>query len=95
MKTALVVVVVVLVVALVVTLALPVFGPVLSRFSHSWVIGALFSSWLLFWSLVLFTGLVSAAVIIVAWRILKGRCAAVRRDGPPELRHLHADAENH
>ena len=37
MKTALVVVVVVLVVALVVTLALPVFGPVLSRFSHSWV----------------------------------------------------------
>jgi hypothetical protein len=95
-----VVVVVVLVVALVVTLALPVFGPVLSRFSHSWVIGALFSSWLLFWSLVLFTGLVSAVVIIVAWRILKGRilkgrCAAVRRDGPPELRHFHADAENH
>ena len=84
MKTALVVMVVVLAVALVVTLAPPVYGPVLNRYSGSWVIGALFSSWLLFWSFVLFTGLVLAVVIIVAWRILKGRCAAVRREGPPE-----------
>ena len=84
MKTALVVMVVVLAVALVVTLAPPVYGPVLNRYAGSWVIGAFFSSWLLFWSFVLFTGLVLAVVIIVAWRILKGRCAAVRREGPPE-----------
>ncbi len=69
MKTALVVLVVVVVAALVVALALPVFGPVLNRFADTWVVGALFSSWLLFWSFVLFLGLVLAVVIVVGWRV--------------------------
>ncbi len=81
MKTALVVGLVAVVFALVVTLALPVFGPVLDQFAESWVGGALFSSWLLFWSFVLSTGLVLAAVIVVVWRILQGRCVALRRNG--------------
>lgn len=75
------VLVVVLLVALVVTLALPVSAPVLNRFAGTWVIGALFSSWLLFWSFVLFMGLVLAVVIMVGWRMLTGRCVAFRRDG--------------
>ena len=69
MKTALVVLVGVVVVALAVALALPVFGPVLNRFADTWVVGALFSSWLLFWSFVLFPGLVLAVVIVVGWRV--------------------------
>ena len=81
MKTALLVGLVVVVFALVVTLALPAFGPMLDQFAESWVVGALFSSWLLFWSSVLFTGLVLAAVIVVVWRILQGRCVALRRNG--------------
>ena len=83
MKTALVVGLVVIVFALVVTLALSlgVFGPVLDQFAESWVVGALFSSFLLFWFSVLFTGLVLAAVIVVVWRILQGRCVALRRNG--------------
>ena len=95
MKTALVVGLVVAVYALVVTLALsvfvvnlalsafgPVFGPVLlASFAEYWGVGALFSFALLFWSFVLATGLVLAAVIVVVWRILQGRCVALRRNG--------------
>ena len=81
MKTALVILLVVIVYALVVTLTLPVFGPELDRFAESWVVGALFSSWLLFWSFVLFTGLALAAVVVVPFRILKVKCAASRREG--------------
>ena len=81
MKTALAVVMVVVGFALVVTLVLPAFGSVLDQFAESWVVGALFSSVLLFWSSVLFTGLVLAAVGAVALRILKERCIAFRRDG--------------
>ncbi len=68
MKTALVFGGVVAAVALVVTLALPMLGPVLDRYAESWVIGAVFNSWLLFWGLVLFAGLVVASVSIVALR---------------------------
>ena len=70
MKMALVFGGVVAAVALVVTLALPIMlGPVLDRYPESWVIGAVFnSSWLLFWGLVLFAGLVVASVSIVALR---------------------------
>ena len=82
MKTALVVGLVVVVYALVVTLTLPVVGPVLLvPFAESWAVGALFSSWLLFWSFVLSTGLVLAIVSVVAWRVLQGRCVVLRRDG--------------
>ena len=81
MKTALVVMLVVVTYALVVTLAISVFGSGLDQFAESWVVGALFSSWLLFWSFVLFTGLALAAVIVVAFRILKVRCVAFRRNG--------------
>ena len=81
MKTALVVLLVVVIYALVVTLAIPVFGPRLDRFAESWILGALFSSWLLYWSFVLVTGLALAFVIVVAWRILDARCVAFRRDG--------------
>ena len=81
MKTSLVVVLVVVVYALVVTLAIPMFGPGLDQFGSSWVVGALFSSWLLFWSFVLFTGLALAAIVVVTFRILKARCVAFRRDG--------------
>ena len=81
MKTALVVLLVVVAYALVVTLAIPVFGPGLDQFAESWVVGALFSSGLLFWSFVLFTGLALAAVIVVAFRILKARSVAFRRNG--------------
>ncbi len=95
MKTALVVGLVVAVYALVVTLSLsafvvtlalsafgPVFGPVLlASFAEYWGVGALFSFSLLFWSFVLATGLVLAAVIVVVWRILQGRCVALRRNG--------------
>ena len=70
------VLVVVLLVALAVALALPVFGPVLNRFAETWFVGALFSSWLLFWSSVLFTGLVSA-VVVVGGSVLKRRCVFV------------------
>ena len=80
-KTALVVLVVVIVFALAVTLSLPVFAPVLNRFAETWVVAALFSSWLLFWSSVLFTGLVLAVVIVVGWSVLKRRCVAFRRNG--------------
>ena len=73
MKTALLVLVVVVVFGLVVTWALPMFGPVLDRFAESWVVVALFSAWLLFWSFVLFAGLVLAAVIVLGWRVLKVR----------------------
>ena len=68
MKTALVFGGVVAAVALVVTLALPMLGPVLDRYAESWVIGTVFNSWLLFWGLVLFAGLVVASVSIVALR---------------------------
>ena len=76
MKTALVFGGVVAAVALVVTLALSMLGPVLAihlgpvldRYAESWVIGAVFNSWLLFWGLVLFAGLVVASVSIVALR---------------------------
>ena len=68
MKTALVFGGVVAAVALVVTLALSMLGPVLDRYAESWVIGAVFNSWLLFWGLVLFAGLVVASVSIVALR---------------------------
>ncbi len=68
MKTALVFGGVVAAVTLVVTLALPMLGPVLDRYAESWVIGAAFNSWLLFWGLVLFAGLVVASVSIVALR---------------------------
>ena len=71
------VLVVVLLVALAVALALPVFGPMLNRFAETWFVGALFSSWLLFWSSVLFTGLVSAVVVVVGWSVLKRRCVFV------------------
>jgi hypothetical protein len=84
MKTALMVMFVVVVYTVVVILALPVFiFPVLDRFgfAESWVVGAIFNSWLLFWSCVLFTGLVLAVVIVVGWRILKGRCVAFTRGG--------------
>lgn len=81
MKTALAVVMVAVGFALVVTLVLPAFGPVLDRFAESWVVGALFSSGLLFWSVLLFTGLVLAAAGAVALRILKERCIVFRRDG--------------
>ena len=81
MKTALAVVMVVVGFALVVTLVLPAFVPVPDQFAESWVVGALFSSGLLFWSVVLFTGLVLAAVCVVALRILKERCIAFGRDG--------------
>lgn len=83
MKTALVVSLVVVAYALVVTLTFPVFGPRLGldRFAESWVLGALFSSSLLAWSFVLVTGFALAAVIVVAWRILQGRCVALRRNG--------------
>ena len=81
MKTALAVVMVGVGFALVVTQVLPAFGPVLDRFAESWVVGALFSSGLLFWSSVLFTGLVLAAVGAAALRVLKDRCIAFRRDG--------------
>lgn len=67
--------------ALVVTLVLPEFVPVPDQFAESWVVGALFSSGLLFWSSVLFTGLVLAAVGALALRILKKRCIAFRRGG--------------
>ena len=80
-KTALVVLVVVVGFALVVTLALPVFGPVLNRFAETWVVGALFSSFILFWSVVLFMGLVLAAVVVVGWRVLKVRCVTFGSDG--------------
>ena len=66
------------------TLALPVFLPVVvDRFdlAESLVVGAIFNSFLLFWSFVLFTGLVLAVVIVVGWRVLKVRCVAFRRDG--------------
>ena len=81
MKTALAVVMVVVGFALVVTLVLPALVPVPDQFAESWVVGALFSSGLLFWSLVLFTGLVLAGVGMVALRILKERCLAFRCDG--------------
>ena len=68
MKTALLFGSVVAAVALVVTLALPMLGPVLDKYAESWVIGAVFNSWLLFWGLVLFAGLVVASVSIVALR---------------------------
>ena len=68
MKTALVFGGVVAAVALIVTLALPMLGPVLDRYAESWVIGAVFNSWLLFWGLVLFAGLVVASVSIVTLR---------------------------
>ncbi len=68
MKTALVFGGVAAAVALVVTLALPMLGPVLDRYADSWVIVAVFNSWLLFWGLVLFGGLVVASVSIVALR---------------------------
>ncbi len=82
MKTALVVLSIVVIYALVVTLAIPVFGPrFLDQFAESWLVGALFSSSLFFWSFVLLTGLALAAVIVVAFRILRARCVAFRRDG--------------
>lgn len=84
MKTALVVMLVVATYALVVILAIPMFLPiVVDRFglAESWVVGAVFSSFLLFWSFVLVTGLALAAVIVMAWRILKVRCVAFRRYG--------------
>ena len=81
MKTALVVFVTVVVVALVATLAVPVYAPVLNRFGDTWVVGAIFNSLLLFWSSVLFTGLVLAVVIVVGWRVLNVVCVAFGRDG--------------
>ena len=84
MKTALVVMFVVVVYTVVFTLALPVFLPVVvDRFdlAESLVVGAIFNSWLLFWSFVLFTGLVLGVVIIVGWRVLNVRCVAFGRDG--------------
>ena len=81
MKTALVVLLVVVTYALVVTLTISVFDLRLDPFAESWVLRALFSSFLLFWSFVLVTGLALAAVIVVAWRILNARYAASRRDG--------------
>ena len=82
-KTALVVLVVVVGFALVVTLATPVSFLVLNRFglAETWVVGALFSSFILFWSVVLFMGLVLAAVVVVGWRILKVRCVTFGSDG--------------
>ena len=80
-KTALVVLVVVVGFALVVTLALPLSFLVLDQFEETWVVGALFSSWLLFWSVVLFMGLVLAAVVVVGWRVLKVRCVTFGSDG--------------
>ena len=53
----------------------PVFGPVLlASFAEYWGVGALFfhNFALLFWSFVLATGLVLAAVIVVVWRIIHG-----------------------
>ena len=84
MKTALVVLLVVVTYALVVTLTIPVFLPiVVDRFglAESWVVSAIFNSFLLFWFFVLVTGLALAAVIVVAWRILHVRCVAFRRYG--------------
>ena len=78
MKTALVVMFVASVYTVVFILALPVFLPVVvDRFglAESWVVGAIFNSFLLFWFFVLFTGLVLAAVIVVGWRVLKVRGA--------------------
>ena len=49
--------------------------------SGKWFVGALLSSWLLFWSFALFTVLVLAAVIALGWRVLKVRCVAFGRDG--------------
>ena len=82
-KTALVVLVVVVGFALVVTLATPASFLVLNRFglAETWVVGALFSSAILFWSVVLFMGLVLAAVVVVGWRVLKVRCVTFRSDG--------------
>ena len=56
---------------------------VLNRFglAETWVVGALFSSFILFWSVVLFMGLVLAAVVVVGWRVLKVRCVTFRSDG--------------
>ena len=60
----------VVVYALVVTLALSVFGIVwLAPFAESWVVGAIFNSFLLFWSVMLFTGLVLAVGGVVTWRV--------------------------
>ena len=84
MKTALVVMFVVVVYTVVFILALPVFVfPVLDRsgFAESWVVGAIFNSFLLFWSFVLFTGLVLAVVIVVGWRVLKVRGATRKGEG--------------
>ena len=78
MKTALVVMCVVVVYTVVFVLTLPVFLPVVvDRFGlgESWVLGAIFNSVLLFWSFVLFTGLVLALVIVVGWRVLNVRGA--------------------
>ena len=64
-KTALVFMFVAIVCTVVVILALLVFVQRLDRFGESWVAFALFSSWLLYYSFALFTGLVLAAVIVV------------------------------
>ena len=81
MRTTLVVLLAVVTYAMAVTLAISVFGSQLDGFAESWVLGALFSSGLLFWSLVLVTGLALASVIVAAWRILNAKCVAFRRDG--------------
>ena len=93
MKTALLIMFVVVVWAVVVILALPVFiGPALGRFgfAESWVVVAIFNSFLLFWFSVLFTGLALAVVIVVVWRVLKVRSAT--RKGEVESRDQHHGA---
>ena len=47
-------------------------------FAESWFVVALFSSSLLFWSFVLFTGLLLAALLIWGGRVLSGILAAVK-----------------
>ena len=83
-KTALVFMFVAIVCTVVVILALLVFVQRLDRFGESWVVFALFSSWLLYYSFALFTGLVLAAVIVVGRRVLKVRGAT--RKGEVESR---------
>ena len=90
-KTALVVMLLVIVFTVVVILSLPVFGPVLDRFAESWFVGALFSSWLLFWSFVLFTELVLVAVIALGWRLLKVRGVFTRKRRVESRNQDHGD----
>ena len=80
-KTTLVVMVGVTGFTVIVMLALLMVGLALDRFSGSWIVGALFSSWLLFWSFVLLTGLVPAVVIVVGWRVVNMSGATHKDDG--------------